>query len=502
MKIAILAPFTIVKEFHYPLVAIAKKLKENGFEIIMIHCRQVMQKDCTAMYAKGLHYGYDDLKRKTLCDDCLKSASLSAKLYPWKTIWLEPKKTSEPEIYTDLPTNLICKKELRKISGYEVVVNKKIHKKSRDKDIIKAWNERYLALRSVQSQAVKILMNEKLDALISYNNLYGIHQLFHRLCARLKIKSLCLHQSFHMLKKDEYILFENTISDFLNRIRIEANQKKKSDKKNKSIIRKHLQGLFESKKPWAYSKPKSENKLTKRRGKTKVLIALSSPDEVAGFQLLDLLPKIKNPFNNQIIWLKWVFKLAKRFPEVTFYVRPHPRLYPNKRESTLSEFAESLEKLRDINRPKNIDWPNQQMQKSIWDHLHDTNVLFNAWSSIAEIFSYYKIPSLTFFPKFSNTQKVLGFTSTNQEQYEKAFVKAIHQSDPRQVKEEAFRWLSCLLTKNTFSLDWKDNYISKVLKKITPKKYIDYIEIGMFSTSTILENKNVLTTIIKNEIQR
>lgn len=465
----IIAPFVIVEEFYLPLFLLSKVLKELNHNITMVHCRQSMKSNCTAFLAKGIsvtEQSENSNECKKICDLCLKSSKLASKINPWNTEWLYPE-TVQP--------NKVTNERLWKFAGYEIVISQKVDLKNIKGKIFEAWLERYKTLVSLENQISLITKKNKYDYAICYNSLYGIHQLFLEKCKKEKIPFLSLHSSLHMKKEDEYILYKNNVLSLLKNIKRNFRfQNQKILRKDKINISNHINATIDGNKPWAYSTPPENHdiKAEKNQKAKKILVLLSSPDELTGFQLLGLSPKKeKHVFQNQIVWIKWIYILAKKHPTWTFFIRPHPRIFPNKRELIQSPFGKKLKNIKKIKKPKNIIWPSQKKQGSLWDHLGNTQLVFNAWSSASEIFQTFGVPVITFFPEFSNSGKLVDETAFNKIEFErKAF--AFLSGKKRLNKNKIWWWLKCMLDCNSFLLSSDESFFGKFMKMFVPSKIL------------------------------
>ncbi len=468
----------------------------------MVHCKQAMAGDCTAMLAKGLGLETDEDNKKLLCAKCHRGAFFAAKAYPWETLWLYPGDTASVLRQKILSTN-----ELKQMAGYEIVISQKMLMRKPDSRAKAAWQIRHRQLEEIMPQAWQILLQQKPDLIISYNSLYGIHRLFCRLGEQLGIPNLCLHQSFNMEEDQEYVLFKSNIAEFLKELQEKTKRTVCSPSRfAKSKIKRHISGLFSGKKPWAYSEPLGLKNLSRNRrsaeAKWKILVTLSSPDELLGLELLKLLPKeTKQPFRDQISWLRWIFSLAWKFPGVEFYIRPHPRLYPNKREAKVSEFSLHLEKVQKMRRPPNVVWPDQDAQGSIWNHLKDVDILFNAWSSVGDVFAYYGIPVFHFFPQFTNSGKTFGFSGMDKKQYEEKLRQILAGKIPRNTRMEVEKWLSVYLCTNTFHLAWRKKPWIAFVRRTIPKRLRETWDLALFSKYEIDAEQKKIENIVRKSTQ-
>jgi hypothetical protein len=424
-----------------------------------------MRSGCTAMRTLGINDEMESEKKENICTNCTKDAKAVEKLNLWPSKWLVP----EPIL--KFPKRWIQTK-IAKYAAYELLLEKKIESYPKNLDFLCLWKERYKRLLEIYPTAEKIL-KDNYDAVICYNSLYGVHRLFNHLSKRRGIPLLSLSHSNNFSKEDEFTLLKDNTFNFLNELRENFDSNKKLTNKEIKSIKDHSAALLKGKKIWNYSAPmsKSGGKRSNQGYSKKVLICLSSPDENFAADLIGVLPKKpKGPFSSQIEWLHWVRNLSLNNPSYLYWIRPHPRLYPNRREGQVSELAERLEVFRRMSSPPNFFWPEPEEQGSLWSHLKDTNVVFNAWSSIGDEFGKNGIPVVTFFPEYSNSGSLIDHTSTTQNGY-----KRIHDQLVKGVKENSkqkayLRWIADYLCANTFNLQTKPNsFLKKALNIIKPK---------------------------------
>lgn len=125
-----------------------------------------------------------------------------------------------------------------------------------------------------------------------------------------------------------------------------------------------------------------------------------------------VLPSSRKPaFADQVAWIRWVRQEAREHPGTLFWIRPHPRLFPNRREGQMSSLGVKLEGERKKPHPANFFWPPEAEQGSVWQHLTDTDVLLNAWSTLGESFGRRGVPVMTFFPGYANSGDRVGWTA-------------------------------------------------------------------------------------------
>jgi hypothetical protein len=496
-KALILMPFSIVKAFQQPLLAIAKILNEQKIELTVVHCRQAMKNGCNTMLAHKIGFNSPAKEKKEICNECYCASTSLAKWYPWKTVWLEEQDLQSRNHNQKLLSN----SELKKISGYEVKLVEKTHSKL-SKEGLREWKNRNTDLKNIMPQAWSILVTEKPDFILSFNTLYGIHQLFMKLSKKLKIPIFSAYEGYHANKNDEFIIQKNDNSLFLEEI-LKNRSINHINTKDIENIKHHISGIIHGTRPWHYSqKTIAEDKREPKKSRTKVLITLSSADEVVAANSLGILPKIKNKiFDNQIDWLKWVFRFAKKHPEALFYIRPHPRIYPNNREDILSPFARKLAKIRNEERPKNVIWPVQEEQGSLWQHLDDTDIMLNGWSSVSEVFGIYGIPTYCFFPKYSNSTGKTEKTFNYLRMYETDISRTI-KNPKRKKNTKLILWLHKLLTHNTVQIQWSLPKWFRHIRRFIPAKKRESFDINIFNRfAQIHANVSKIINIIEYQIK-
>lgn len=498
MRGLIIAPFVVVKEFYFPLVMIAKCLKKMNHHITMVHCKHAMKKNCTAILAKGvslIDQNNNSLEAKQICDLCFKNSTLASKIYAWETEWLD-----------ESPTRQAKKRnpELWKMAGYELVLSQKIELNKLDLKLKQTWETRYHILCNLQKQVQAIVSKKQFDYAICYNSLYGINQLFHQECKKRRIPFLSVHSSLHMGKEDEYILYHENVFNHLKEIKTNFKIKKIDiNNEDRQNILSHVESLKQGKKLWAYSMPpslKSKNLFHAAKTK-KILVILSSPDELNGLKLSGLLPgKVDHVFKDQIAWLKWIFHLARKYPELKFYIRVHPRILPNKRDPVVSPFFEKPKKLKNKTNLKNVIFSLQPGLDSLWDHLSDTSLVLNAWSSASEIFQFHKVQVLTFFPQFSNSGKLLDFTASNRKSYELKIISLLGRPQTKNQTRRIWWWLKNLISHNTFVLPEQKSWIQRVIRIFCTKRFWANYHLSFVQLSSPIFNQKSFPDILKKYV--
>jgi hypothetical protein len=449
------------------------------------------------MLALGVGDDSTEEKKKEICRECLTQAKATEELKLWQTRWLKRGEDLK------CPTSWQSTK-LGRFSAYELLLEKKKENIPRSGPFLKAWKERYKRLSSLYPQAKAILSEKTYDVILCYNSLYGIHNMFSCLAKKSKVPFLSLSHSFNFSKENEFILIRGQTFNFLEMLRKKYNSEKPLSTKEKKSIKAHSKALLAGNKPWNYSaplgvKPVKEGAVSYDK---KVLVCLSSPDENVAAEFIGAMGKNqKHAFRNQIDWIRWIRTMATKERQILFWIRPHPRLFPNKREKQESQLSRLLQEERKKTAPPNFFWPEQSDQGSLWSHLGNTDIVFNAWSSIADEFGQKGIPVMTFFPDYSNSGRVVDITSKKIEGYESLFREALQVNSSNEMKKRYSRWLGDYLCTSTFVLNLKPGKMQKLYAKVLRWTGIKNQSICMiFEPKNRKQDLEIIKNILKTNI--
>jgi hypothetical protein len=491
----ILMPFATIKAFQLPLLALAKILHRNNINVTVIHCQQAMRHGCNAMLASNLGFNSTASEKKKFCNNCLSASKAASKFYPWETRWLKETKRRNNKNNNWIPSN----NDLKKISSYEIFSNQK-SSNNINKTAKQEWAYRAKTLAKIAPQAANILKEKKYDILLSYNSLYGINNLFTILARKKNITPFSIHEGYHSNKPFELIIQKNNmVENILDIIKL-SSQGFKGKLINYSNIKSHIEGIIRGTRPWHYSESITTPKNIKNSNKTsKVLVTLSSNDEVSSARKLGFYKSGKDIFSSQVKWLKWILKFAKNHPSTDFWIRPHPRIYSDKRNAVCSPFAKTLEKIRSRVNANNVIWPTQDQQGSLWKHLYDTTLVINGWSSIGDVFSFFKIPVVCTFPNLSPYNKISQITAKNIGEYNLKMAKLI-KSKKRKPNKKLLQKLNLLLSHNTFEIKWEVPFVINYIRKIWPKNKREKFDLVQFTKhAKIQANDEKILKNIQNQ---
>jgi hypothetical protein len=177
----------------------------------------------------------------------------------------------------------------------------------------------------------------------------------------------------------------------------------------------------------------------------KILLAvMNSQDEYFAAVTSGMLPKENFKglvFADQISWLRELIHFVKKRDDLCLIIRPHPREFPNKRESVIAESIEVWEALL-TNLPENVRVDHPRDRYSFMDHLDEIDVLTTGWSSTAIDALWRGIPVVTYDYKLPMYPAEIHLTGNSYEEYFRNIEKALSMGRSQALAKDAQSWFA------------------------------------------------------------
>ena len=401
MKILLFSPYQYINVHAVPEAIIAKELEKEGHKIFQVGCNGIYKENCISMSAAGV-WPYDSIEKKeAVCTQCKLGRNLIIKRFNFFHYLIDDYITNEDllqieallrEVNANNWTSFIYDGiYIGKIASYEFLLNYKINTIIIPKE---HWDPYLIHLRCALITLFggkKILQQIRPDRLVVYNNFYSTNNILCLLAERIGISTYSFHAgSHHEYRLSQMTIFKGHYPQFLTSKTLGWKKYKKLSFSQQGIQSgyRHIKELLTAQSPWVYSikySGKSSHELREIFGiqsHLKVLLAtMASGDERFAAQLVGGLPEYARPlFETQVDWILFLIEFASNNPKYHLIIRVHPREFPNKRESVLSEQAKNLEIL--FGRlPNNIsiNWPSDAI--SLHDLIRIVDVGLNATST-------------------------------------------------------------------------------------------------------------------------
>jgi hypothetical protein len=253
----------------------------------------------------------------------------------------------------------------------------------------------------------KVFSKIKYDNIVVYNLNYGTSQVAKVIADRNYARTIHFHYSFELSRWSEnffliddfpHIGLQNRISYFeknQNRLLIPFNEVKR--------VFDHIKTIQDANMPWVYSERRSTtlealDKLSLKVSDKIVLLSLSSMDEFMAVETCVtqgmLTANATHLFGNQIEWVKSMLRFFTTNPEWKLIIRIHPREFPNKRDSVLSQAALAYRKILK-NLPPNIIVNGPDQKVSIYDLFGFVDLHLTSWSTVGLESALFGIPTIS-----------------------------------------------------------------------------------------------------------
>ncbi len=490
VKALFFSPFANIWEHTFPESLIAEGLKTKDVEIVTVRCDGLFQEFCVAMSASGLTPADSSRNRKQVCVACRKRRDFTDRTFGFNSIQLETfvENGDRVEVEALLGTATLDNWMLLRLrdvpigryAAYEFLLNHKIL----GTDISPSLFPVYLAqLRNsclTLLAAHRILDREKPDAVITYNRLYGVNHAFLAVAEQRQIPTYSLQGGAHTIHRGETVsMYRDSQTQYqvLEKPEWQRYKERPIDADDVNLVSTHFLGLMEASSAFAYSSAFEASDPGELRAKLGVpesssvlLIPMSSEDELNAAELADLLPDRShrpNLFEDQFTWIEFLFRYAAGQPNLTFILRLHPRMFPNKRESVVAPVVEKVNRLI-ATAPSNVIVNLPSDNVSLYDLMQITDVLLGYRSSVGAEFAAFGTPVVAptnrdFFTYPDEINRI-GSTEAG---YILEIERAISDGWSLENMRMAFRWFSFLFTR--MSIDFRESVSAKPIA-IRPKK--------------------------------
>ena len=490
MKALFFSPFSNVWEHSYPVSLIAQSLEEQGFEIEFVNCDGEFEDFCIAMSAAGLTAESTEQKRKQVCVACRKRRNLLTKEFGFRSHILENFIDSSDIKYASEQTELVNPTNwmhlevhgipIGRYAAYEFLLHYKILGTNIPENLFHFYQDQLRLSIITLLASQKLLDASNPDVVLTYNRLYGVNHAFLAVAEQRKIPTYSLQGGAHItLHGESMTLFKDSQSLFqvLDSSTWETSKENPIGRKQAELVTSHLLGLLSASSAFAYSSSFEatspavlREKLGIKTGSPVLLIPLSSEDELNAAELADYLPdraSRPNLFKDQFSWIRYIFDFAGRNPELSFVLRLHPRMYPNKREGILAPVVEKVIELVKT-APKNvsINYPTDAI--SLYDLLQIVDVVLGYRSTVGVEAASFGIPVVAPANKdFFTYPSEISLTSYSLQEFDDNIYKALVDGWSFENARKAYRWFSFLFTR--VATDLSGSVRSKPIA-VRPKK--------------------------------
>ncbi len=471
-KILLISPHSVIEDYSQPESLLAISLVKAGHSVVRVHCAGYMNRFCVGMSAMKLNQESTQDERDKVCRICTIRRDVQNRYFGLRSIQLDSYLNQDAKSRVeDILRDPNLKENYWQLEHFGVSVGRSAlyefllqHKKMEIHFTEIEWERYRIALRNALltlEGAKQILATEKPDCVIAFNSLYSANAAFCQLAKNAKIEQYFLHPGTNLSESTHTLMVGKDFTWRLLKDLIRDWEDLKDQPCSPEEIRRvmnHVLVLTHAKNALVYSQgrssePKSIKKHFGVRSSQKLLVAtMSSYDErlaVESVGAFSAEPKLL--FKKQIDWIRALLLWIKDRPDLFLIIRVHPREFPNKRDSVLSEHAKDLQKeFQSLPENVKVNWPEDLI--SLYDMTEEVDVFLNAWSSVGKEMALLGIPVVIYSPELILYPKDLNEWGITEATYFSAIERALKSGRTYDRVQKAFRWYALEFQKSVIDL--------------------------------------------------
>lgn len=459
-RITVFSPYSGIWPHSLSEWQLARQLSKDNFEISVINCGGVLNLHCAVMESFRLDINSDIEKKKKICRSC-KNCADELLLPPYKNQYLLSNYVSEIELdearkmtasltLKDFATLIVGKTEIGKLTAYETLIKYKKTSLELNQDELNHWKTSVFQGLVVRKSAQRILELEKPELAIIYSPQYAAGSVFAAIATEMGIGTYFVEGSSNIAERYRALRIWSWPDHGLVNPALDFDHIRKNPGQEKvARVELHFREIDRANSFSVYS-PKSKGKFNPRerfgaRSNQKILLAaLSSYDEAYSAFIIGGFPKSKyqgKVFLNQFDWIAQTIDWFRSHPSYFLIIRLHPRDFPNKRESVVSEQTETWSKLL-INLPENvsIDYPKEKI--SLQDYFPHIDAFATGWSSTALEALYFGVPVVTYDCGMPSYPSSIHLSGNSKDEYFQNIQQALSSEKSSVRKQDAISWLA------------------------------------------------------------
>lgn len=530
MRFLFFSPYNGIWQHALPESIVASTLIKAGHEVNYLSCNKILNKYCVTMSAHGLMEHASSAEKNKICNICTKNTKILAKKSATKLNYIEEyiNEGILNEINKSLNTldaerlngEKLLNNELRCFATYTLIlVHKIIDVESALKDdaFYCAYKEEYKQVLIVYHAISNYFKTNNLTGIFTYNSFYPTNRTAAWVADKMNIPVYWLHaggslhnrlKTLNIGKGHHYNILHSWINHWQNNYK-----NRPASPTGIKHVSQHFNALLQGKNVFVYSgvnfKKEGLYNYFKIPIKNKIILAvLSSQDERVAVEYINVLKPLNNLcFKDQLEWIQNLITYAKNNRELTLIIRVHPRDFPNRRESVLSQQAISFKNLfLDIPENVRINWPKDNV--SLYQLALITDLCVHAGSSVGKEFSILGIPSLNYLSNGLSYPHNLSFFASTKNEYFDALRHALTIPWSFETSLNAFRWCSIEFYSALWHLDQNfdelnENHNLSLIKRLINKANPFILKkVSTFKSRPLREIKLLTELIQSNVISR
>jgi hypothetical protein len=362
-------------------IALSRALKKLGHRVFELQCDGAMAPQCIAFSEAGIYPGAatnTDIER--ICGLCKSRAVTSLKLSKnldggtLGAFSISQSGLGGRSFHPEFPKSIgDWPKSLREAS-YETLVERKSSDLDLSREVQNHIKRAEINWYTAFERTTESIRKFDIDFLVLTDAHYSMNAGAWEAARQMGIRSATIGSALNFRNNGNAFSLFSSIEEQALITRSKAWDEVKNipiSKRDISDVNKNLKYLLSAKSAFTYSsgfRRISKKNVRKALGVSMtnpvVLVLTTTRDERFAAEVAGKMPRIPGPrnFDSQIDFLREIVVAAERLPAVSFVVRLHPRLLPNKRDNLSSDFANEIEEvLRNSPRNLKVNVPSQNL---------------------------------------------------------------------------------------------------------------------------------------------
>lgn len=449
---------------------VADALARDGVDVTMIRCDGVLDRFCPVMQAERMSPSDPRRQRHQACRECRFNRELTREDAAYDTVFLDGfadasmrgharsiAQAATPSTWRDIEIDGI---PVGRYATYLTMLNHKVDDPAATPE---AWTE-YLADLETAVLALQALpaafASFRPTHGVVYNPLYPVHRMFAELCRRQGVQLAAISAGAFVPDRYGTLAIYPGISSSQTAVdsaTIEGSMDQPLSGAEVELVSRNLDGLMSGLDPWVYSSRPTRAGAAEIRGVlgiphgSPVAVALvASPDETRASMLVDAeyerVPA--SELSDVPEFIAMVLAAAQETPDISYVIRLHPRLAPNKREALESPDLGRITAML-AQRPTNVFVNHPGDGVGLYDAMRIASCGINQSSSAALEFLALGIPVVHYDAPRANAYppRSFGYVVPRHDPLSLASAvraAAAQRTDPR-ASVTAFRWYAVTL---------------------------------------------------------
>ena len=459
MKVLVFAPHGATWIHAFPEALFAQALKGRGHEIIYVTCDRQFSAYCVPMISSGLQPDAPAARRDGVCATCQARSGLISREFGFREVPIGSAIDGADEQAIADTMARAAQGEPGDVEALGIPVGKfalyqlLLRRKKNALDFTPEEKQEYLLhLRATLRAAYAtrtLLARERPDRVVMYNGLYSVNAACRTLAEAAGMPAYFLHAGGNLSRRLQTLMAgrEHTFRFYpalLTQWPRFAGRPARAD--HLGMVTDHFVELLQARSAFVYSRGKSVHGFSLREhfkvpDGSKVLVAtLSSPDEEFAAEVVGARVHATAPmFPRQADWIRALCAFVAGRPDLFMIVRVHPREFPNRRESVMSEHAGELRAAL-ASLPDNVvvNWPDDGV--SIYDLAEETDVFLNAWSGVGKEMALMGRPVVTYAKDIIFYPPDINYTADTVQGYLSQIDRALADGWSAERIVQGFRW--------------------------------------------------------------